>query len=128
MALPKFPRRYAQRQTLALRHGRATTSQPSKARSRKKQRQAVAPDNRTSTSDSDSGSKPLLDDGSSDDGSDSDCGSDQDSGYSSSSSPDVKAEYYRQMRVQFAAEGPIMAELSDASKAMVRTEKEKWNE
>ena len=61
-----------------------------------------------------------------DDESDSDYESDQDSGYSSSSS-DAKAEYYRQMRAQFAAEGPIMADLSDASKANMKTEERKWN-
>jgi hypothetical protein len=30
--------------------------------------------------------------------------------------------------VQFAAEGRIMAELSDVSKAIVKTEEQKWNE
>jgi hypothetical protein len=82
----------------------------------------VASDNKTSTLDSDFGS-----DSGPDCESDSDCGSDHDSGYNSEPSRDAKAEYYRQKRAGFAAEGPIMSDLSDTLKAMVRAEEQKWN-
>ena len=131
MTPPKFPRRYAQRQALALRHGGSTS--PSRASSSHKRsqehklpykegrREAAVRSNTASTIEPHHSSSSL-----SDDESESDYESDPDSGYSSSSS-DAKAEYYRQMRAQFAADGPVMADLSDASKAMVKTEERKWN-
>jgi hypothetical protein len=131
MTPPKFPRRYAQRQLLALRHGRSTTpskvssthnrSQEHKPPYKKGRREAAAHSNTASAIDSYPSSKSI-----SDDESESDYESDQDSGYSSSSG-DAKAEYYRQMRAKFAVEGPVMADLSEASKAMVKTEEQKWN-
>jgi hypothetical protein len=128
MTVPKFPRRYAQRQALALRHVHATTStegssshkcsQTNKPRSRKEHGRGVASNNKTSPSESESLS---------DDKSDSDCGSDQDSGYSSSSSRDAKAEYYQQKRAEYAAAGPTMSDPGDEAKAAMRAEEKKWN-
>jgi hypothetical protein len=61
--------------------------------------------------------RPGYEDDLFNDGSDSDCGSDQDSGYSSSSSRDAKAEYYRQKRAEYAAAGPTMSDPGDEAKA-----------
>jgi hypothetical protein len=58
--------------------------------------------------------------------SDSDGESDEDSGYSSSSSYDDITESYEEMRAQFSAEGPVMPELSDRSKEMVKVEESRW--
>jgi hypothetical protein len=112
MTAVKFPRRYAQRKRLL-----AHKSLPKKSR-----KEAATNGNIASSIDPYPTSSSRANDES-----DSEYKSDQDSGYASSSS-DAKAEYYRQKRAQFAAEGPIMAELSDASKAMVKTEEQKWNE
>jgi hypothetical protein len=79
----------------------------------------MASNNKTCPSDSESLSN---------DGSDSDCeGDDQDSGYSSSSSRDAKAEYYRQKRAEYAAAGPTMSDPGDRAKAAMRAEEKKWN-
>jgi hypothetical protein len=63
---------------------------------------------------SDSGSKHL---------SDSDCESDKDSGYSY----DEVIESYEEMRAGFVTQGPVMSELSDRSKNMIKAEESKWN-
>jgi hypothetical protein len=125
MTPPKFPRRYAQHQVLALCHDHAITPPETssshkrfpaqKPPSKKSRKASAANSNIASAIDPYPSSSSLPDDES-----DSDYESDPDSGYSSSSS-DAKAEYYRQMRAQFTAEGPIMADLSDASKAMMKT-------
>jgi hypothetical protein len=127
----KFPRRYAQRQILALRHGRSTT--PSKASSSHKRSQEHKPPYKKGPREAEvHSSAPLTIDphpssnSPSNNELESKYESDQDSGYSSSSS-DTKAEYYRQMRAQFTADGPVMADLSEASKAIVKTEERKWN-
>lgn len=112
MTAAMFPRRYLQRKRLP-KH----KSPPKKSR-----KEAAANSNITSTTDLyPSSSLPP------DNKSNSEYESEQDSGYSSSSS-DAKAEYYRQMRAQFAAAGPVMAELSKASMAMVKFAERKWNE
>ena len=131
MTPPKFPRHYTQRQILALRYSRSTT--PSKALSSHKCSQEHKLPYKKGPREAEvySSTLPTIDlhpssNSPSDDESESDYESDQDSGYSSSCS-DAKAEYYCQMRAQFAADGPVMADLSEASRAMVKTEERKWN-
>jgi hypothetical protein len=134
MTPPKFPRRYAQRKTLANRHGHArhppegsagqTRPRAGRPPSKKEERQTAVHSNKTSAPESYPRSNSLSDDESD---SDSEYERDQDSGYSSSSGHDTKAEYYRRMTAQFAAEGPIMADLSPASEAMRKAEEQKWN-
>jgi hypothetical protein len=126
MTPPKFPRRCPQRQALALHHGGSTTT-PSKASSSHKRSQEHKPPYKEGRreaavhSNTASTIEPYYSPNSlSDDKSESDYESDQDTGYCSSSN-DAKANYYCQMRAQFTAEGPVMADLSEASKATIKT-------
>jgi hypothetical protein len=62
----------------------------------------------------------------------SDCGSvfehkgDKDSGYSSNANNIEVAESYEEIRARFATEGPVMRELADRSKEMVKAEELLW--
>jgi hypothetical protein len=129
MTSVKFPRRYYQRLAFSKRQARTglkgsssyNVPQTCEPRARTKGRLARAHKNEYSDS------VPSLDSGL-DYPSDSDCESDQDSGYSSGSGHDEVAETHGEMRVRFAAEGPIMPKLADGSTDRLKTEELKWKE
>ena len=128
MSSVKFPRRYRQR--LPFRDRKARTApkasfsynapQTRKPRAQTKGKLAGTHKNNYS----DSGPSSNLE---SDCPSDSDCGNDEDSGYSSGSGYDEVTESYEKMRARFAAQGPVMPELSDGSKDMLKAEVSRWN-
>jgi hypothetical protein len=127
MAAVKFPRRYHQREDLrrrqakALQKGQAGNNVHKAQETRARNGTKAASKSRQHASDFDRDS-----DCGSDDGSDFVHEGDDDSGYSSGSGHDEVTETYEEMRARFLAEGPVMPELSDGSKAMLKAEELRW--
>lgn len=113
--MARFPRRHAQRQALS--HGQPETPPPG------------SPSNEDSQWHKALAKKPKeLPASSNDHDSDSESGSicDKDSGYDSTANTNAKAEYYRQKKAQFLADGPTLSNPCDSTKDMMRAAERKW--
>jgi hypothetical protein len=127
MTAVKFPRRYHQRINISKRQ--RPSSAKDSAGNNKPQAQEVRVRKETKAART---SRKHIPDAERDSDSASDYGSDpeddgnDDSGYSSSSTYEEVSETYEEMRARYIAEGPVMPELSDGSKAMVKAEELRW--
>lgn len=127
MTAVKFPRRYLQR--VNIRKRQSTASPKGRTSHNKDQAQGIRLSKgiRAAKNSTDRASDSVLDlESAAEYAFAAEYEGDEDSGYGSGDIQDEVDETYEEMRARYIAEGPVMPELSDGSKAMVKAEELRW--